>query len=431
MWVTFAPCLYIFVDYYFQHASTLTTNAIHSLSSVYMFLYPLVIHFTFPVFDDTIIRNKTNSDNTDSSSSSPMTYVVPGSGLKRGIMIGAVLNLFGAMIRWYGGSSPTLCGFFFLFIGQTLAALAQVFMLAIPPQLAVAWFPASEINFATAIAVSANNLGIAMGCLWSPWAIKQATMMHDIPRLLFCQFLLCSLVLIMVWSAFQKQPPYNIHTSAALPGDNSHGVSPTAKLFKEKNFKYLLLAYGVIFGAQCAIITLIDQVLLPPFADIISEGDVGLLSCATLSIGVPGSILVGHYLDKTKKYRHVCNILSLLTTLSLIALYLSIECKYVMGVVTSCILFGASSYSIAPAIFQYCGELFYPINEIIPTGYLFLVGNIGGVVLVAFMGWTENANQDFNMRWPLLCLLATMILGTLAMTRVNGVLKRSMVISVE
>lgn len=90
-----------------------------------------------------------------------------------------------------------------------------------------------------------------------------------------------------------------------------------------------------MLGAQCAIITLIDQVLLPPFTGIISEGDVGLLSCTTLSIGVPGSILVGHYLDKTKKYRAVCNILSFFTTLSLIALYLSIEYKYVIGVVCS------------------------------------------------------------------------------------------------
>lgn len=87
--------------------------------------------------------------------------------------------------------------------------------------------------------------------------------------------------------------------------------------------------------------------------------------------------------------------------------------------------------AIAPSIFQYCGELFYPINEIIPTGYLFLVGNIVGVVMVAFMGWGENADQDFSMRWPLLLLLATMVLATLAMTRVNGALKRSLVNNVD
>jgi hypothetical protein len=85
--------------------------------------------------------------------------------------------------------------------------------------------------------------------------------------------------------------------------------------------------------------------------------------------------------------------------------------------------------AIAPAIFQYCGELFYPVNEIIPTGYLFLVGNIAGVALVAIMGWSESPEMDFNMRRSMMYLLATMILGSLAMTRVKGSLKRSPVVS--
>jgi hypothetical protein len=118
MWVTFAPCLYIFVDYYFQHASPLTINAIHSLSSVYMFLYPLVIHFTFPVFDDAVIKPNDTLGHRSSS------LVVPGSGLKRGILIGAVLNVLGATVRWLG-ATPSLYGFFLLLTGQTLAALGN------------------------------------------------------------------------------------------------------------------------------------------------------------------------------------------------------------------------------------------------------------------------------------------------------------------
>lgn len=60
-------------------------------------------------------------------------------------------------------------------------------MLAIPPMLAVAWFPESEINVATSIAVSANNLGIAAGCALTPLMVKQATRDTDIPDLLFLQ----------------------------------------------------------------------------------------------------------------------------------------------------------------------------------------------------------------------------------------------------
>lgn len=60
-------------------------------------------------------------------------------------------------------------------------------MLSIPPQLAVAWFPENEINVATSIAVSANNLGIAAGCALTPLVVKQATRDTDIPHLLLIQ----------------------------------------------------------------------------------------------------------------------------------------------------------------------------------------------------------------------------------------------------
>lgn len=60
-------------------------------------------------------------------------------------------------------------------------------MLAIPPQLAVAWFPEDEVNIATSIAVSANNLGIGVGCALTPIIVKQSTSKVDIPNLLFIQ----------------------------------------------------------------------------------------------------------------------------------------------------------------------------------------------------------------------------------------------------
>lgn len=65
--------------------------------------------------------------------------------------------------------------------------LGQVFILSIPPKLAGDWFPENEANLATAIGVSANNLGVAAGCIWSPMAIMPDTMQEDIPWLLLLQ----------------------------------------------------------------------------------------------------------------------------------------------------------------------------------------------------------------------------------------------------
>lgn len=60
-------------------------------------------------------------------------------------------------------------------------------MLAVPPRLASAWFPETEVNLATSLAVSANNLGVAVGCVWTPLVVKARTMHQDIPHLLVSQ----------------------------------------------------------------------------------------------------------------------------------------------------------------------------------------------------------------------------------------------------
>lgn len=76
-------------------------------------------------------------------------------------------------------------------------------------------------------------------------------------------------------------------------------------------------------------------------------------------------------------------------------------------------------------MFQYATELFYPISELIPTGYLFTVGNIGGVLSVAIMGWSENMDTDFSMRFPVLAMTCINCAGVYAMIKVDGPLKRS------
>ncbi|KAI8066883.1 major facilitator superfamily domain-containing protein [Gongronella butleri] len=400
MWVTFAPCLYVFTDYFFGKSDTVTVNAIHSLSTVYMLLYPLVVHFTFPVFE---YRH---------------------GGLRRGILVGALLNMAGGTIR-YLGAFPSVAGFAVLFAGQTLAALGQVFMLAVPPQLAVVWFPDNEINLATALAVSANNIGIALGCLWSPWAIHASTMEKDIPRLLGHQAFLTFMVFVFIWFAFQRPPPH-VHEAPWSGTSTSDAPPSNLRLFRSKNFLLMLVAYGTIFGAQCAIITLIDQLLLGPFAKDVTEHQVGMLSCAMLVCGLPGSVLVARYLDKTKRYRPVCHLLATITSLSLIGLFAAIEIHSFPGVVVACLLFGLASYAIAPAIFQYAGELFYPVQEVVPTGYLFLVGNVVGTVMVATMGLTADTAAPFSMRVPMLMLLALSLAANGCMVLVHGPLRRSM-----
>lgn len=68
-----------------------------------MLIYPFAIQFTFKYFEDPLPSSR-------------------GSGLRRGILIGAVLNAMAGGIRWIG-SIPSPFGFIVLFLGQTVAAV--------------------------------------------------------------------------------------------------------------------------------------------------------------------------------------------------------------------------------------------------------------------------------------------------------------------
>lgn len=67
-----------------------------------MLTYPLLIQFSFKYFQDT---------NHNS-----------GSGLKRGVLIGATVNAIAGGMRWLG-AMPSISGFAVLFLGQTMAAV--------------------------------------------------------------------------------------------------------------------------------------------------------------------------------------------------------------------------------------------------------------------------------------------------------------------
>ena len=59
-----------------------------------------------------------------------------------------------------------------VFVGQTVSACAQCFILELPPKIAATWFPSSEISRATSIGVMGNSMGWLFGFLIPPLILK-------------------------------------------------------------------------------------------------------------------------------------------------------------------------------------------------------------------------------------------------------------------
>ena len=53
-----------------------------------------------------------------------------------------------------------------------MAALANPFLIHIPPKIAAVWFPKDEVSTATSIGVFGNQLGVAIGFLLPPLLVS-------------------------------------------------------------------------------------------------------------------------------------------------------------------------------------------------------------------------------------------------------------------
>ncbi|KAM7534082.1 hypothetical protein Aperf_G00000107107 [Anoplocephala perfoliata] len=114
----------------------------------------------------------------------PGTWLLNRYGLRVALLMGALLNALGAGIKCvalelsqpYGVDTPAaMASFPILMAAQCICALAQVFTLGMPAQLAATWFAESELAIATSIGVFANQVGCAFGFGFPPLMIPDPT----------------------------------------------------------------------------------------------------------------------------------------------------------------------------------------------------------------------------------------------------------------
>ena len=92
----------------------------------------------------------------------PATYLLDKRGLRLCGILATFLNALGAWIKC-AALSPDR--FAVLMLGQTICAIAQIFILGIPARLAAVWFGPNEVSTATSIGVFGNQVYFKCSCL--------------------------------------------------------------------------------------------------------------------------------------------------------------------------------------------------------------------------------------------------------------------------
>lgn len=247
----------------------------------------------------------------------PAANLLEKRGLRLTVMLGAVLTLAGALIKCATTQLSTVNA---IIGGQTVVAIAQLFVLGLPPNLAAIWYPPEQQNTATAIAVFANSFGVAASFILPPLLITEATFDQDLQRL-HCQLALCSAITLLAVILFVRSQPdaseqheLTAHElgTVSIRSTDVKDIRPDSllqiyrQLFRHRQFLLLFTVYGLSIGVSNAFCTILPRFLARPDLHVpglqVSRWAGQLGVCYVIS-GLFGILVVGRLLDRGRRYK--------------------------------------------------------------------------------------------------------------------------------
>lgn len=210
----------------------------------------------------------------------PALWLLHKIGMRRGLLLGALLNFAGSAIRWRCSHSYAL-----VYVGTVFCSTAQLFTLAVPPLLSHVNFEVEERALATSIGVLANQLGTCAGL--------GATIVADINTKGTLEYYL-GVQSVMALVALVSITAFVHHKPQAEPGeDEAETYLDSLKKIMSGEGLFLNLVYMIVVGVFYAVATFLGQ-----FLGGWPANDVGYLGITLVLGGVVGSTISGVLLDR-------------------------------------------------------------------------------------------------------------------------------------
>uniref|UniRef100_H2Z1Z5 Major facilitator superfamily (MFS) profile domain-containing protein n=1 Tax=Ciona savignyi TaxID=51511 RepID=H2Z1Z5_CIOSA len=362
------------------------------------------------------------------------TWMLDNWGLRKILLVGSSLNAVGSLVK-IGSVAPNL--FAVSFLGQTIAACAQSFILEIPPKIASVYFGPSEVSTATAVGVFGNQLGVALGFLLPPIIVPDGTeeeIASGLRILFISSAVVCTVVVFLVFLIIKDEPPISPSKARAISiaAESFHHAKHSSLgnykrsirvLMKDVPYLLLLITYvtdlipstywlmlffiisGINTGTYYAISTLLNPIILYFHED--AGKEVGEIGLTMIVAGLAGSVICGVFLDKTKLFKtttvgiYVLSLVFMVVfifTLPVQMLWLDYLTIGVLGIVMRLIEFiikpqFSNSFFMTgylPIGFEFAAEITFPESEATSSGLLNVSAQFFGIL------FTLSAEQILN-----------------------------------
>ncbi|XP_029163645.1 uncharacterized MFS-type transporter C09D4.1-like [Nylanderia fulva] len=353
----------------------------------------------------------------------PASYLLNKFGLRYAMIFGALGTALGSWIKVFSIATDR---FWITFLGQSLVAVSQIFVLSVPARLAALWFGPDQVSSACSIGVFANLLGVAIGFVFPPMLVPNSDNICNVERGLQLMFYIVAafttLILVFILFFFKAAPPLPPSPAQAVQRENtvnekfSHSIK---RLLTNTGYVLLLFSFGINSGVLSAISTFLNQIILKHFQG--HEEDAGRIGLTIVCIGVLSSVICGVILDKTHKFKETTLVIYLCCLLGMIVFTLTLDSKKIYVVYITAGILGFFITGYLPVGFEFAVELTYPEPEDTSTGLLNAMVQVFSIAFTMLYGFLFN-NLDDLMANVAMCIVLG--IGTLLTIMIPNNLRR-------
>ncbi len=358
-WLTLAPVASLAAEFY-----GVGSMEISMFSTSYMIMYIL---FTYPA-----------------------SWVIDKFGYRKSLTIGCMITAVFGILRIVFANH-----FGIVLVCQFAIAIGQPFLLNISTKVPANWFPLNERSIASGILTMAQYLGFVVAMVLSPILAEMngIPMIYQVYGLIAC---VCAVIAI----TFTRERPRIAPGPEAEKEDIS--IGSMLKLFKNRNFIYVLVIVFISMGIFNALLTLIETILKPRG---LSMDQAGIVGAIFVVAGVVGAVVLPVLSDKLHRRTPMfIAAISLLVPLYLGLTYLK---GYSLIAMVSA-LAGFTVMGVAPILFQHGAEVAYPVKEGTSFGLILLMGQISGSLFVIIFEAINDAAGSVTLPM-LIVVVATAI----------------------
>ena len=339
----------------------------------------------------------------------PAAFIVNKTTLKSACLISGLLSLVALWIKFFGAGKD---GFGLALCGQILASFGTCFVLPLPAQLASIWFGIYERSLATSVAASGLSFGMGSAFLFAvqfvPDVQSHTRIADGIHKSILIQAMLCSTTIIAAVILFDNVPPSPPSPSQAAVSADDQAKPPfldsLRQLLSNTSFVLTALTFGAVSGVLYAFFSLLSDIILANYNE--DEKDVGWVGFSGSVVGIPGMLLAGFLLDRTKAFKKSFVACSCLILLTYFAFTISIKFRAPFGVLCVIVLiFGFLTAALTSMGFLLGAELTYPVPEIMSSGVLLTCGQLFGVLVLGITSYTIKAISSEFVNWFNTCIL--------------------------